>query len=345
MATKGTLRVGNRVVCHVDPRRRDTMRNHTATHLLNWALREVLGGHVNQAGSVVAPDRLRFDFSHSQAVTDQQLAEVERLVNTWVVADEPVRDQTLPLAQALKIEGLRAIFGEKYPDPVRVISVGKGRKLQGHKHPLELCGGTHVKRTGQIGLFKIIAEESVAKGVRRITAVTGLAALDHVQRLEAAASAAAEALHVGLEELPQRVSAMSKEIKALRKGGSTSDADGEFKISATVATPCGEVLVTETHSVDAATIRTYCDVQRQKGAAAVFVGGTDDAKVVLVAMVSDELVETGKLKAADWVKAIAPIVGGGGGGKPNLAQAGGKQPDNLPEALTAAAEYARGKLV
>jgi len=343
---KGTLRAGDEVRCRVDHSRRATMRNHTATHLLNWALREVLGEHVNQAGSVVAPDRLRFDFSHSQAVTDEQLAEVERIVNAWVVADEPVRDETLPLGEALKIDGLRAMFGEKYPDPVRVIRVGKGRKLQGRKYPLELCGGTHVGRTGQIGLFKITGEESVAKGVRRITAVTGPVAVAWVQQIESAASAAARALRIKLEELPERIEAMSKEIKELRKAGPGAPAGGvgDFVVTAAVETPSGDVLVTQSSTGDAGAMRTYCDVQRQKGAAAVFVGGVDGAKVMLVAMVSDELVGAGKLRAGDWVKAVAPIVGGGGGGKPNLAQAGGKQPDKLPDALHAAADYARDQL-
>ena len=343
---KGTLRVGDEVRCRVDHSRRATMRNHTATHLLNWALREVLGEHVNQAGSVVAPDRLRFDFAHSQAVTDEQLAEVERIVNGWIVADEPVAAQTLPLAEALKIDGLRAMFGEKYPDPVRVIRVGKGRKLQGRKHPLELCGGTHVGRTGQIGMFKIIGEESVAKGVRRITALTGPVAVAYVQQMAAAASAAAKSLRVKLVELPERIEAMSKEIKELRKAGGKSPAAGgaDFTVTATVKTPSGEVLVAQSPTGDAGAMRTYCDVQRQKGAAGVFVGGVDGAKVMLVAMVSDELVGSGKLRAGEWVKAIAPVIGGGGGGKPNLAQAGGKQPEKLPDALAAAADYARERL-
>jgi alanyl-tRNA synthetase len=165
--TEGSLAVGETVTCRVEGRSRvATMRNHTATHLLNWALREVLGDHVNQAGSVVAPNRLRFDFSHNQAVTAEQQAQVERLVNEWIMADEPVGDQTLPLGEALKIDGIRAMFGEKYPDPVRVVMVGGGEGLTGTQHPLELCGGTHVTRTGQIGLFKIISEESVCAAAR-----------------------------------------------------------------------------------------------------------------------------------------------------------------------------------
>ena len=341
---EGKLSAGQTVSCRVNDVRRATMRNHTATHLLNWALREVLGEHVNQAGSVVAPDRLRFDFSHNRAVTADQQIEVERLVNEWIVADESVRDQMLPLSEALKLEGIRAMFGEKYPDPVRVIRVGRGRKLEGLKHPLELCGGTHVGRTGQIGFFKIIAEESVAKGMRRITALTGQAALEYVQKLEATAASAAKTLRIKAEQLPERIEAMLQEIKTLRKGGPKAPAGGELEIVAELDCPAGKVLVARTGDPDAAVLRTICDVQRQKGAAAVFVGGTDGTKVTLVAMVSDDLVKAGKLKAGDWVKAVAPVVGGGGGGKPTLAQAGGKQPDKLPEALEAAGRWASERL-
>ena len=342
---KGKLSAGQTVSCQVHENvRRATMRNHTATHLLNWALREVLGEHVNQAGSVVAPDRLRFDLTHTRAVTADQQIEVERLVNEWIVADESVRDQMLPLGEALKLDGIRAMFGEKYPDPVRVIRIGRGRKLEGLKHPLELCGGTHVGRTGQIGFFKIVAEESVAKGTRRITALTGQAALEYVQKLEATAASAAKALRIKAEQLPERIEAMLKEIKTLRKGGPKAPAGGALEVVAELDCPAGKVLVARTGDPDAAALRTICDVQRQKGAAAVFVGGTDGTKVTLVAMVSDDLVKAGKLKAGDWVKAVAPVVGGGGGGKPTLAQAGGKQPDKLPEALAAAGRWASERL-
>ncbi|MHC4984642.1 MAG: DHHA1 domain-containing protein, partial [Planctomycetota bacterium] len=395
----GELSAGQSVSCRVSDARLATMRNHSATHLLNWALREVLGEHVNQAGSVVAPDRLRFDLTHTQAVTAEQQAEVERIVNRWIVADEPVAASEMALADAHKIQGLRAMFGEKYGDVVRVITVGGGQ-ADGREYPVELCGGTHVERTGQIGLFKIVSEESVAKGVRRITALTGPAAVEHIQQLEATASAAAKALRIAVDELPQRVGALLKEVKALRKsggkapavaepgsaaeaqnslggeigpaaieriqqldaavssaakalkvktdelpqrveallkerkdlrsgGGKATAGGGELETIAELDSQAGKVLVVRTGQPDAGAMRTICDTQRQKGAAAVFVGGADGEKVMLVAMVSDDLVKAGALKAGDWVKAIAPVVGGGGGGKPTLAQAGGKQPAKL----------------
>ena len=343
---EGTLAVGQAVTCRPDGElRRATMRNHAATHLLNWALREVLGEHVSQAGSVVSPDRLRFDFSHNQAVTADQQIQVERFVNQWVMADAQVQACEMPLADAQKIEGLRAMFGEKYGQTVRVVTVGDSDGQDGQSVPVELCGGTHVERTGEIGFFKIVSEESVAKGTRRITALTGLGALEHVQQTEATAAAAAKALRIKTEELPERIDAMLKEIKELRKGGpKAAGGGGEFEITGELASPAGKVLIGQAASADANALRALCDVQRQKGAAAVFVGAAGDGKVMLTAMVSDELIKAGAIKAGDWIKAIAPIVGGGGGGKPTLAQAGGKDPAKLPEALAAAIEWAREKL-
>jgi alanyl-tRNA synthetase len=201
-----------------------------------------------------------------------------------------------------------------------------------------------VTRTGQIGLFKIISEESVAKGTRRITAVTGMAAVAHVQQMEAMASEAAQALRIKPEELVERIVAISKELKELRKGGKGAQAGGDLTITEEIDTPDGPVVVASMGQADPAAMRTACDIQRQKGAAAVFIGGADGKKVMLVAMVSDDLAKSGKLSAGDWVKAIAPAVGGGGGGKPTLAQAGGKQPDKLPEALTAAVDWVRQRL-
>jgi len=321
------------------------MRNHAATHLLNWALREVLGEHVNQAGSVVAPDRLRFDFSHNQAVTADQIARTERFVNQWIMADAKVSADEMPLADAQNIEGLRAMFGEKYGQVVRVVTVGGGDGADGQSFPVELCGGTHVERTGEIGLFKIISEESVAKGTRRITALTGLGALEHIQQTEATALAAAQALRIKIEELPDRIDAMAKEIKELRKGGGKKAAGGgEFEVTAELDSPAGKVLIGQSGDADANALRSLCDVQRQKGAAAVFVGAAGDGKVLLTAMVSDDLIKGGSVKAGDWIKAVAPVVGGGGGGKPTLAQAGGKDPAKLPDALAAAVEWVSEKL-
>jgi len=356
----GRLAAGLKVTAAVNPARLDTMRNHTATHLLNWALRRVLGDHVNQAGSVVAPDRLRFDFTHNRAMTAEQLTEVERLVNRKVLADEAVRAVIMPLCEARKIPGVRAVFGEKYPDPVRVLITGPvggagasaaslgelDRALGGFEKvtSVEFCGGTHLERTSQVGLFKIVSEESVAKGVRRITALSGSEALGHVQVLDEIVRAASAALRVPPGGLPERIAAMQREIKDLRKsrragaaGAETAEFDPDFQIE----TPDGQVLVGQVRLTDAASMRNLCDRLRQKGVAAAMIGGAAEGKVTLIAMVSEKLVKAGKLKAGDWVKDAARLVAGAGGGRATLAQAGGKDPQKLPEALKAAAQYAR----
>ncbi len=342
----GTLRPGQVVSASVDASRFDTMRNHTATHLLNWALREVLGEEVNQAGSVVAPDRLRFDFSHNQAVADEQLRKIETLVNSRVLADEPVRVRPMPLAEARKISGVRAVFGEKYPDPVRVVSVGVDDPLleADETTPVEFCGGTHLDRTSQIGLFKITGEESVAKGVRRITAVTGSGAVERVRQTDDVLRSVSQTLRVPPEQIPERVEAMQKEIKELRKKPAGGGVGGGFTPVETLDLPAGKVVIGTSGDADSSTMRNLCDQQRQKGAAAVMVGAAGDGKVTLVAMVSEELVGASSFKAGDWVKSAAKAVGGGGGGKPTLAQAGGKRPEKLPDALKTAAEFAAERL-
>jgi len=298
----------------------------------------VLGEHVNQAGSVVGPERLRFDFSHNQAVSAEQLAQVERMVNERIVADEPVTHRVMPLAEAKKVPGVRAVFGEKYPDPVRVITIGRQPACSA-----EFCGGTHLARTGQIVALKIVSEESVAKGVRRITALTGLAAVEHMLRSDDILRAAAGMLHVKPEEVPSRIEAMTKEIKELRKApkaAAGAGAEKEFRPDVTISSPLGAVLVGTMSVPDANVMRAECDRQRQKGAAGVFLGAADGSKVTLVAMVSQELADGGKVTADKWIKAVAGIVGGGGGGKPTLAQAGGKNPAKLAEALEAAGKWA-----
>ena len=340
----GSLAVGQTVTLTLDPRRIDTMRNHTGTHLLNWALREVLGEHVNQAGSVVAPDKLRFDFSHNQAVTHEQLAQVERMVNQRILADEPVTHRVMPLAEARKVPGVRAVFGEKYPDPVRVIMIGGACGPGGESAcSAEFCGGTHLKHTGQIAALKIISEESVAKGVRRITALTGRAAIEHMLGADELLRTAAGLLRTKPEEVPARIEAMAKEIKDLRKAGkapAAAAAAKEFAPEVALSSPVGPVMVGRMDLPDANAMRAECDRQRQKGAAGLLVGAAGDGKVMLVAMVSDELVATGKMTADQWIKAVAPIVGGGGGGRGTLAQAGGKNPEKLTEALAAAGKWA-----
>ena len=344
--TAGSLAPGQRVTCHVGPDRGATRGNHTATHVLNWALRQVLGDHVNQAGSVVGPDRLRFDFLHNQAPTAEQLAEVERLANARILADEPVTVSVMPLAEAKAIPGVRAVFGEKYPDPVRVVAIGPDAEVSGGagESAVEFCGGTHLARTGQIGLLKIVSEESIAKGVRRVTAVTGAAAVAYVQELAAVVRSASLALKTPPERIAERIAAMQKEIKALRKAPKPAGGGQEaFEVLETVDSPAGAVLIGRMPSADAQVMRAQCDRQRQKGAAAMLVGAAEGDKVMLVAMVSQALAASGLMQAGAWVKAVAPIVGGGGGGKDTMAQAGGKDAGRLDEALSAAARWARDR--
>ncbi|MDY7010086.1 MAG: alanine--tRNA ligase [Planctomycetota bacterium] len=343
---EGTLSVGQDVTAHVSAARADTMRNHTSTHLLNWALRKFLGGKIDQAGSVVAPDRLRFDFTYSKAVTAEQLVEVERMVNERILADEPIFVNYIPLAQARKIPGVRAVFGEKYPDPVRVVSVGADDPVnQADESTLvEFCGGTHLKRTSQAGFFKILSEESVAKGVRRITAVTGHQAVRHIQRLDEAVSSATSALRVPIEQISGRITAMQKEIKQLRRQQTERAGVEDFGPDFVVPTPEGDAMIGEVAFVDAAAMRKICDMQRQRGAAAVLIGGAVEGKVTLVAMVGAALVKSAAIKAGDWVKTVAAVVGGTGGGKATMAQAGGKDAEKLPEALKVGADWLREKL-
>jgi len=324
-------------------RRADTMRNHTATHLLNWALRRVLGEGVDQAGSVVEPSRLRFDFTHGAAVGDEQLAEAERLVNERVLADEPVSAKSMPLAEAREVPGVRAVFGEKYPDPVRVVRTGRGKGASA-----EFCGGTHVKRTSRIGLFKIVSEESVAKGVRRIVAVTGREAVRHVQAVASAARAAAGALRVPVAQLPERIAAMQAEIKQLRKQRAADGAGAGLDRIVAGAEDIGgvKVMIGELDADTPEAMRSAVDQLRQKagGPAAVLVGSRSGGRVCLIAGLSEDVVTSASVRAGDWVKAAAAVVGGSGGGKATLAQAGGKDAAKLPQALDAGRAWIGEKL-
>ncbi len=348
----GTIQPRTSATLAVDPSRRDTMRNHTATHLLHWALRGVLGEHVSQAGSVVDPERLRFDFTHPKAVTAEDLAEIERRVNAVILDDEIVGVNLIPLDQAKAIPGVRAMFGEKYPDPVRVISVGSDNPLEQTTHLVsaEFCGGTHLARTSQAGLFKIVTEESVAKGVRRITALTGRAAVAEVQAMDAALRETTGLLRAPAEQIPARVSALQDEIKTLKKklasgGGSPAGGLDALVQSAQTVGPA-RVVVGELAGAGVEQLRQAVDQIRQKCGeqTATLVAGVEDGKVTLVAAVSQTLIDAHGLKAGDWVRHVAPIVGGGGGGKPQMAQAGGKDPAKLAEALQAASEWVRAKL-
>jgi alanyl-tRNA synthetase len=329
---EGTIKTGQKATLEVDPARLDIMRNHTATHLMNWALRKVLGDHVEQKGSLVDAEKTRFDFTHDKPMTADEFAEVERLVNDEILANLPVTAVNQPLAQAKAIPGVRAVFGEKYPDPVRVVTTGES---------VEFCGGTHLTRTSQACLFKIVSQEGVAKGVRRITAVTGPKAIAHAQQLASVVGELAERFHCRPEELPTRVGAMQEEIKHLQqqlRKGAASDLAGTMDKLLDAATKVGDVsvIVGEIPGGPDDAIRSQVDrVKQTAGSSVVVVGWIDGEKVGLLAAVSDDVVKKG-IKAGDLIKQIAPIVGGGGGGRPNMAQAGGKDPAKLGDALTQA---------
>ena len=336
----GGLAVGEEVEARVDEARRATTRlNHSATHLLHAALRQVLGEHVRQKGSLVAPDRLRFDFSHSEALTAQQIAEIERRVNREIRANLEVTTRILPFRQAIAA-GALAFFEDKYGDEVRVLSMGG--------FSIELCGGTHVARTGDIGLFKIVAESGVASGVRRVEAVTGEAAVAWVQESEAILAGVGGLLKAGREEVAERVGqllqrtrAMEKELERLQarlasqRGGQLADQ----------ATDLGgvRVLAARLDGADAKTLRETVDQLKSKlGSAAVVLGAVEEGKVRLVAGVTRDL--TDRVRAGDLVNVVAERVGGKGGGRADLAQAGGNRPEALDPALAAVPGWVQERL-
>jgi alanyl-tRNA synthetase len=347
---EGELSVGDTVdVVQTTARRIDIMRNHTATHLLNLALREVLGHHVEQKGSLVDEQKTRFDFSHDKPISTEELREIERRVNRHVVMDEPVTAAVMPLAEGKELPGVRAVFGEKYPDPVRVVMIGSESpekvKLD---DSVEFCGGTHLPRTGLIGYFKILTQEPVAKGVRRITAVTGKPAYDDVQNRSAVVDDLAAKLQCRPDELPVRVEALQEQLKALQS---------QLKKAAGVAlTTAVDDLIAKADEVGGAkvivaklpdgasneTVRTQIDRVRQKCASAFIVFGWTEGpeNAFLIAALTPDLVKKG-LKSGDVVKQVAPMIGGGGGGKPDMAQAGGKDAAKLPDALRHAEKLGR----
>ncbi len=339
---------------HVNNRRRAITANHTATHLMNLALKQVLGDHVEQRGSLVDDAKTRFDFSHNKALDAEEIAKVERRVNGLIADNLPVRDVKMPLAEAKTLTGVRAVFGEKYPDPVRVVFVTPGELADGDGalHSIEFCGGVHAKRTGDLGFFKVVAEESVSKGVRRITAVTGGEALAVVQKMEIDLKQISQALSAPAEEAPARVLALREEIKSLKKklatGGGGAAADPS-KLAADLlekAETRGGVAVVVAEIADATDeqLRQIADVIKSKQpdfAAMLATSGAE--KVSFVAACGDGAIKAG-LKAGDWVRETSKIAGGGGGGRPNLAQAGGKLPDQIGAALDKAREVAAAAL-
>jgi alanyl-tRNA synthetase len=324
----GELRVGQSLELVVDAERRAAIRrNHSATHLLHLALRSVLGEHVAQKGSLVAPDRLRFDFSHFAPLSAAERARIEALVNERILLNVGVVSEELALEEAKK-KGAIAFFGDKYGDRVRVIEMHDS---------MELCGGTHVTRTGDIGFFKITTEGGVAQGVRRLEAVTGDGARGYVAELERELLGAASLLRAPAFQVVDRVEKLQKELrerdKAIEDLKAKLAGGGARDLMASVRDVGGiKVLAARTEVGDPKALREVGDQLRDKlGSGVVVLGGVDGDKVALVALVTKDLV--GKVKAGDIVKALSAAVGGKGGGRPDMAQGGGTDAGKLDEAL------------
>jgi len=342
--TKGKPHIGDLAKGSVDVHcRRDIMRNHTATHLLHAELRRVLGEHARQAGSLVAPDRLRFDFTHPEPITPEQLEEIESGVNRDILEDFRLNITTKPLAKAIE-EGAMALFGEKYGEIVRTITIGEGKPLS-----YELCGGTHVQETGDIGLFVIVNEGSAAAGIRRIEAVTGKAAYELVRRRFSALKQTAGMLASSLEEVPVKMKTTLDELEQTRKQAhhlrqELVSAEFNEQLSNVAQVNGTPVLAMVLSNADVETMRLMTDRFRQRYPSGVIVlGSATDGRPALIAAVTDDLVKRG-LQAGDLVKTIAQVIGGSGGGRPTLAQAGGKDAGRLPEALDQVVPYVKNKL-
>jgi alanyl-tRNA synthetase len=329
---EGEVEVGDTFVAKVDAERRArTMRNHSVTHLMHKALREVLGAHVQQRGSLVNAERTRFDFAHNAPLSDSQVTRIEALVNAEILANAATQARVLPIEEAQKT-GAMMLFGEKYGDEVRVLDIGTSR---------ELCGGTHVQRTGDIGLFKIVAESGVAAGIRRVEAVTGDNALAYVQQLEGTLGAVAGSLKVTPAEVPARVGAVLEQVRALERElialkGKLASSQGDELLSQALDVGGIKVLAAMLQGADAKALRETMDKLKDKLKSAVIVlAAADGAKVQLAAGVTaDVLARPGaKLKAGDLVNFVALQLGGKGGGKPDLAMAGGTDAAALPAAL------------
>ncbi len=312
-------------------RRAGIKRAHSATHVLHYALQKNLGKHAQQQGSKVDDDWLRFDFANPGSVDRETLAKIEDDVNERVLAAESVGWTNLPIAEARKA-GAMMLFGEKYPDIVRMVSMGEFSK--------ELCGGTHVSSTGQIGVFHITSEESVSAGTRRIVALTGRAALAKAREEQRALAETALALRVPSSEVPHRVASMAKEIRDLKKqvaaGPKGGDLSPEKLIEGSEKIAGVTVIIAEAPAAEAGAMRELIDLVRRKTSpAAILLASRGEDKVTIIAGLTRDLVERG-LSAGEWIKSSAESVGGRGGGKPDMAQAGGKLPDKVPAALEAA---------
>jgi alanyl-tRNA synthetase len=330
-AEEGKLKEGERVVARVLPEvRHATEANHTATHLLHAALRERLGTHVRQAGSYVGPDKLRFDFTQGSALSAEDVEWVEDKVNEQILLNQPVRAVTMPIDEARKL-GAMALFGEKYGDIVRVVQIGDGSWSR------ELCGGTHVRSTAEIGVFKLTAETSSAANVRRIEALTGPEAVALLRRHDAELAATARLVRKRPEEVAETVASLQQQAKDARKASAGPAVDVDGLVSTASDVDGARVVVATVPLGDPKAMPDLAD--RVKGKlgdnGVVVLGAGGDGRVSLVVAVSPSVVDRG-VKAGDVVKAAAQVVGGGGGGKPTMAQAGGKDPSKLDDALQTA---------
>jgi alanyl-tRNA synthetase len=336
--TSGAFRLRDIVTAEVDAEVRDaTRRNHTATHLLHAALREVLGAHVKQAGSLVAPDRLRFDFVHFQPVARPELDRIERIVNERIYRNTPVTTDVRSTQEAIA-SGAMALFGEKYGDQVRVVSVPG--------FSMELCGGTHVSATGDIGFFIIVAESGVAAGVRRVEAVTGARAVEWAQHQRAVVSTVLDALQAPEDRAVETIGKLQTESKRLARevtqlktkmamGGTTpSEGDDAVDVSGV------KLARRRVSGLDKDALRGLSDSLKARiKSGVVVIASEQDGKVQIVVSVTPDL--TARVKAGQIVKEIAPIVGGGGGGRPDFAEAGGRLPDKIDEMLKASEDVVR----
>lgn len=333
---KGKLSVGDHVTAVVDEQRRDaTRRNHTATHLVHAALKEVLGSHVKQAGSVVAPNYLRFDFTHYQPMSAAEIKDVEDLVNRYILENHPVTTNMMAIEEAMK-SGAVAMFGEKYGSEVRVLSVGSG------EFSMELCGGTHVRATGDIGSFKITSDEAIASGVRRIRAITGFDAFERFREDEVLIDRSLEVLKTQRDQLPNAIERLQEELKRTRReiddlklkiatgavGGASSNGDESREIAGV------QVVGKIVDGLDANGMRQLSDTLLARLRSGVVVlGRRAEGKAGVIVRVSDDLKD--KVKAGNVVKEIVPLLGGKGGGRKDMAEGGGPETDRLPEALEA----------
>ncbi|WP_158770716.1 alanine--tRNA ligase [Paraglaciecola sp. L1A13] len=335
-----SVRVGDRVEAKVDCARRQAIKlNHSATHLMHAALKSILGDHVNQKGSLVQPERLRFDFSHFEALTKKQILATETMVNEQILANHVLQTRLMGLEQA-KEAGAMALFGEKYDDDVRVVSMGE--------FSMELCGGTHVARTGDIGLFKIISESGIASGVRRIEAVTGLMALQHVQQQASELSSLSGVLKTDVNNVGERVTQLIEQTKTLEKEVTRlkqeiANSAGNDLLSQVNEIKGIKVLSYHVQGIESGALRSMIDdLKNQIGSGIILLGVANNDKVSLIAGVTKDL--TQKVKAGELVNFVAQQVGGKGGGRPDMAQAGGSQPENLDQAIASVEGWLQDRL-